>query len=587
MKLLSGTFFIYLVFSFSICNAQSLNFEKLISPENDGISFYSCSKIDLDGNLIFAGAFSGTVDFDPGPGITSLTSNAGTQGQFFLSKYNPDGNLIWAIPFGSTQYGAQYFTDNLRFDFDSNGDIIVGAAYKGSGDMNPSGSITDTLKYTNTVNLFYAKFSTNGDLLWHKESTNPSTQECSVRQLIVNDQDEILVTGIFNGNFDFDPGSDTLLLTSTNTNNDIFLLKMSNSGDLNWAFKLGGNQDDFTYDLKFIQNDVLLLGSFSGLVDFNPGPSLDTIHSRSIQSCAFVARYDGNGNYLWAKKIGNKYGATASSFDLTSKKSIVIGGVYYDTLDMDPGPGVYYPEHGVGVGGDLFVLQLDSNGLFEWGKGMGSQLYDAIHQLKLLDDDRILIAGHYSDTFSVKINSTQTSFQKYGTYNNFAMLLDSTNIQLGQTMIYNADNEFTSYHGYADLLVSNDGSVYMNGSLNDSAYVFGNSGNDTILVANADYRAFSMKYHLSDLGIETKYEGSKSYIVYPNPTSSQIVIESSLVDVQTSIQVMDVNGKIIDPVILKSKNKAQLILSPFEAGVYFVNLVNGENHRTIRVVKVN
>ena len=54
--------------------------------------------VDGSGNVYTTGRFFDTVDFDPGAGITNLTSNGSHD--IFVQKMHPSGNFLWATPLG-------------------------------------------------------------------------------------------------------------------------------------------------------------------------------------------------------------------------------------------------------------------------------------------------------------------------------------------------------------------------------------------------------------------------------------------------------------------------------------------------------
>src|ERR1035437_774923 len=56
--------------------------------------------LDASGNIYTTGAFNGTVDFDPGAGVSNLTAASGAD--IFISKLDASGNFVWAKSF----YGA-------------------------------------------------------------------------------------------------------------------------------------------------------------------------------------------------------------------------------------------------------------------------------------------------------------------------------------------------------------------------------------------------------------------------------------------------------------------------------------------------
>src|SRR5262245_41940274 len=56
-------------------------------------------KADAQGNEYVMGLFAGTVDFDPGAGVTNASSS---DGEGFLAKYNAQQELQWVRTFGPT-----------------------------------------------------------------------------------------------------------------------------------------------------------------------------------------------------------------------------------------------------------------------------------------------------------------------------------------------------------------------------------------------------------------------------------------------------------------------------------------------------
>ncbi|MCW3103133.1 MAG: hypothetical protein JWO09_1573 [Bacteroidetes bacterium] len=96
------------------------------SPGNDEGNAIST---DLSGNIYITGRFSGTADFDPGLGTTSLTASGASDA--FVEKLDPSGNLVWVHQMGGTGsnqgyavavslpgmvYAAGYFQSATDFD---------------------------------------------------------------------------------------------------------------------------------------------------------------------------------------------------------------------------------------------------------------------------------------------------------------------------------------------------------------------------------------------------------------------------------------------------------------------------------------
>lgn len=126
-----------------------------------------CTDICVDGNgdIYATGAFTGTVDFDPGPEIEQRTSNG--LWDIFLTKFDSSGVFLWA-----RTWGGHYDDLADRVVIDNNGDIHV------SGTCSTADSTFDALCVGEGINqpvsadtkfLFLSLFDSSGSLLWARE----------------------------------------------------------------------------------------------------------------------------------------------------------------------------------------------------------------------------------------------------------------------------------------------------------------------------------------------------------------------------------------------------------------------------------
>jgi Beta-propeller repeat len=75
-------------------------------------------------------------------------------------------------------------------------------------------------------------------------------------------------------------------------------------------------------------------------------------------------------NFSWAKSIGGTGGDTGNSIAVDALGNVYTTGIFINTVDFDPGAGVF---NLTSVGGsNIFVSKLDASGNFVWAKSTGS-----------------------------------------------------------------------------------------------------------------------------------------------------------------------------------------------------------------------
>ncbi|MBW8050175.1 MAG: hypothetical protein FVQ77_07530 [Cytophagales bacterium] len=152
-----------------------------------------------------------------------------------------------------------------------------------------------------------------------------------------------------------------------------------------WAKSIGSTAYDIGYSIATdASGNAYITGSFQYTADFDPGAGVQNLTSVGSADI-FFAKYDANGNYLWAKSIGGIASDIGYSIATDTSGNVYITGFFSGisgdtiTADFDPGAGV---QNLTPVGGDdIFFAKYDANGNYLWAKSIGSAGYDVGHSI--------------------------------------------------------------------------------------------------------------------------------------------------------------------------------------------------------------
>jgi beta-propeller repeat-containing protein len=172
--------------------------------------------VDYFGNVYTTGWFNGTVDFDPGTGVSNLISSAGSP-DIFISKLDSDGNFVWAKGMGGTFSDVGY-----GIFVDSSANVYTTGFFGGTADFDP-GSGTAWLTSNGSEDIFISKLNSSGNFVWGKAMGGSSVDYGY--DIFVDSSGNVYTTGFFQDTVDFDPGVETSDLSS-NGFKDIFVSKL-------------------------------------------------------------------------------------------------------------------------------------------------------------------------------------------------------------------------------------------------------------------------------------------------------------------------------------------------------------------------
>ena len=304
--------------------------------------------VDAAGNVYTTGFFSGTADFDPGLGVTNLTSNGFND--MFVQKLDPSGNLVWAVGMG----GAD-FEDGYGVSVDAAGNVYTAGRFNGTADFDPGLGVTN-LTSVGDYDVFVQKLDPSGNLVWVVGMGGTGNDGSS--GVSVDVAGNVYTTGNFWGTVDFDPGLGVTNLTSAGLD-EVFVQKLDPSGNFVWAVGMGGTGTDLGLDISVdAAGNVYITGVFSGTADFDPGLGVTNLTSAS--ACCFdvfVQKLDPSGNFVWAGRMGGTVLDEGYGISVDAAGNVYTTGWFGGTVDFDPGLGVTNLTT-VGTGFDVFVQKL-------------------------------------------------------------------------------------------------------------------------------------------------------------------------------------------------------------------------------------
>ncbi len=290
-----------------------------------GLFFDSASSICVDpsGNILIAGAFVSTVDFDSGPGVFNLISYGFSDG--FITKIDPHGNFIWA----KSLQGTSSFS-SITSDLNEN--IFATGTYENKVDFDPGAGIFQIVSKGKT-DIFILKLNSKGEYVWAKSIGGNLVDNGS--DIIISPLGNIYCVGRFSQIVDFDPGNQNYELHA-NGIYDMYILKLSSLGEFIWVKQIGGYDFIDASSIKLdVHENLYVCGQFGSRVDFDPGPDNYYLTSTLSSSDNFILKLDINGKFNWASKFGGSDRDNALYIEITNDDFIYLVGSYKDRIVFD------------------------------------------------------------------------------------------------------------------------------------------------------------------------------------------------------------------------------------------------------------
>ncbi len=562
--------------------------------------------VDATGIMFLTGSFIGTVDFNPGSGAANLISSGTTFPDVFVVKLSTAGAYLWAKKVGGTSFDEGY-----GIALDATGNVYTTGYFSNEVDFDP-GAGGDTLNAAPSRDIFVHKLTNLGIHVWAKQ-LDGSLLTSQGKAITVDAVGNIYLTGYFINTVDFDPGADTLYLTSAG-GTDPFILKLDALGDLAWARQLAGIASNQGLTICVDKaGAVYTAGYFSNTVDFDPGIDAFELTTTGTSSDIYAQKLDSTGQLVWAKNIGNTGADFAQAIKVDTFGNVIIAGAFSDTVDFDLQTTAFnLPSAG---GFDAFVAKyspctvtygnVDTTTCYAFTSNTGVTYTASGTYTEMLTnadgcDSLIVLNVTINDTAretltAVACGSYTLNTETYDTSGSYTQMLTSaagcdsiltlelviknqpvaTVVQLGDTLT--ATDTLAQYQW----IDCSDNSPIANATR--ATYIATTTGDYAVVVTANGCTDTSACFSVVISGIEEQF--GATFALYPNPSQGTVNIDLGANYQALTVSVSNLAGQTILQQHYQQTSQLTFELNA-PAGMYLVTINNGQGlKRTLKLAK--
>ncbi len=224
---------------------------------------------------------------------------------------------------------------------------------------------------------------------------------------------ELLVTGSILGTVDLNPDVGTYSVSLIQGTVAGFILKLNAQLAFTWAKVFPGQNAGSLSRIESIDLDqvgnIYVGGIFQGDVDFNPdsnGVAIKSSFSGTVDS--YMMKLSSTGQFNWVHSFGANFPDYASSVAVFDDGRCFLFGEYSGQIDLDPDTGNTVLITSPGSFGNYqnYIVGLDANGDYNWGRGVSGYGAGFIGNTLITDgNNQLYSCGYFGGTADFDPNS--------------------------------------------------------------------------------------------------------------------------------------------------------------------------------------
>ncbi len=331
-----------------LSSSGSIAWQKAMGGTGDDLGYDV--RQTADGGYIVAG-YTGSNNGD----VTGYHGNR----DGWVVKLDATGTIQWQKSLGGSGYDELYSVVQT-----SDGGYAV-TGYTGSTNGDVSGN-------HGTYDGWVVKLDNTGTIQWQKcIGGTVADYGYSIRQ--TTDGGYIVAANTKSNNGD---------VSGNHGGDEVWMVKLDNTGSIQWQKCLGGTAADFAYSAEQTMDGGYVMAGTTASTNGD-------VSGKHGGQDAWVVKLDNTGSLTWQKCLGG------SSVDAGYYIRQLSGGGYAMSGTTKSNDGDVAGNHG---NDDAWLVNIGSTGAVQWQKCMGGTAADGIYALDLTTDSYYVVAGSAAST---------------------------------------------------------------------------------------------------------------------------------------------------------------------------------------------
>ena len=347
--------------------------------------------ITNDGNIVFCGYTSGITSHTT-MGCFQPTSGGGYD--CFVTKINPNGNIIWSTYFGKN--GGDFA---FEIKVDSYDNIIIGGTTT-SPNLYTTASSFQQIKQANT-DAFIARFDKNGQLKWSTYYGGNASEDIHALS-IDNNFNVIGIGGSYSTNLSTSIGAHQ---TINDGLMDGYIIKLDSNCNRIFSTYIGGSAiDDLWGNTTDALGNIYISGHTTS-TDFDLTIGAYQTTNNGSNDC-FISKFSATGNFLISTLLGGNLNDLNSRMVVSGTNELTLIGKT-ESIDF-PMIGTPY-QSTKGASYDATIAKLSTSNLTPfWTSFYGGNADEDVWDLASINNNNfIFVGGSNSTNYPVSLSAYQ------------------------------------------------------------------------------------------------------------------------------------------------------------------------------------